>query len=113
MNRLLLVMAFTHPEFELFTAENGKVAVDWCLKYKFDLIFLDINMPLMDGFEALSRIRNIESDVSHRTIIIALTGGYSNMEKTLKEADFDEVEFKPIDLRKIKGLVKTFLEVDI
>ncbi len=50
-------------------AENGKEAVEICAKYKYDLILMDISMPVMDGIEATNFIRQLDKD----TPIIATT----------------------------------------
>ncbi len=56
-------------------AENGKEAVEICAKYKYDLILMDISMPVMDGIEATNFIRQLDKN----TPIIAIT---ANCQKT-------------------------------
>ncbi len=58
---------------EITIAENGKEAVDLFLKNNFDLIFMDIQMPIMDGTEATKKIRELEKKSGGHTPIIALT----------------------------------------
>jgi signal transduction histidine kinase/CheY-like chemotaxis protein len=53
------------------TAENGREALDLCRQQRFDLIFMDIQMPIMDGYTAIREIRKLDN--SGRTHIIALT----------------------------------------
>ncbi len=53
------------------TAENGRVALELCRQQRFDLIFMDIQMPIMDGYTAIREIRKLDN--SGRTHIIALT----------------------------------------
>ena len=62
-----------HFDFE--EAENGAIGVEKARESRFDLILMDIHMPMMDGYEAIRRIRQWEE--SHglaRTPIIAFTG---------------------------------------
>jgi len=54
-------------------AANGKEAVDAVMKNKYDVILMDINMPVMDGFEAAKRIRNLNDNVNAEIPIIAVT----------------------------------------
>lgn len=53
------------------TATNGAEAVEMCRKHTFDLIFMDIQMPVMDGYSAIREIRKLET--ASATQIIALT----------------------------------------
>ena len=53
------------------TAANGAEAVELCMKQKFDVIFMDIQMPVMDGYTAIREIRKLQT--STMSAIIALT----------------------------------------
>jgi signal transduction histidine kinase/CheY-like chemotaxis protein/HPt (histidine-containing phosphotransfer) domain-containing protein len=53
------------------TARNGQEAVDLCRQHHFDLVFMDIQMPVMDGYTAIREIRKLED--AQTTQIIALT----------------------------------------
>ena len=55
--RNLLVMIFREAGYQVISAKNGKEAVEHARKEKPDLIFLDILMPVMDGFQACSLIK--------------------------------------------------------
>ena len=55
--RRLLVTIFTDSGYEVVTASNGKEAVDAAKSEHPDLIFMDILMPVMDGYEACSAIK--------------------------------------------------------
>jgi two-component system sensor histidine kinase BarA len=72
INRKLvqLLVAELGGSFDL--AENGLQAVDACSRRAYDLILMDVNMPVMDGLEATRRIRALESS-SYRSPIVALT----------------------------------------
>jgi CheY-like chemotaxis protein len=66
--RNLLVMIFRDAGYEVDSARNGKEAVEKAKREKPDLIFLDILMPVMDGFEACSLLKK---DPATRNIFIA------------------------------------------
>jgi CheY-like chemotaxis protein/nitrogen-specific signal transduction histidine kinase/HPt (histidine-containing phosphotransfer) domain-containing protein len=57
----------------VIVAQNGKEAVDWFEKGDFDLVLMDIQMPVMNGIEATGRIRNMATQKKAQTPILALT----------------------------------------
>jgi signal transduction histidine kinase/ActR/RegA family two-component response regulator len=73
-NRLVLQMLLEQVGIEPVFAENGQIAVDLWSQGHFDLILMDVQMPVMSGPEATSVIRALESEQKRpRTPIIALT----------------------------------------
>jgi signal transduction histidine kinase len=72
-NRLLLVKILQPIGFEVREAENGLQAVEMWESWQPHLIWLDTRMPIMDGFEAVRKIRAAEKPTQPRTVIIALT----------------------------------------
>ena len=64
-------MKFESEGFEVQTAENGKLGVELCEKFRPDMILLDLRMPEMGGEEALKRIRG--TDWGKHTPVIILT----------------------------------------
>lgn len=73
-NRLLITLFMKGTTYRLDTAENGAVAVDKLQCGTYDLVLMDIQMPVMDGYQATSAIRAWEqSQKRDATPIIALT----------------------------------------
>ena len=70
MNRLIASNSLKFFGCQITEAENGKAAIEQLLKEDFDIILMDIQMPIMDGIEATKYIRNI---MQIETPIIALT----------------------------------------
>ena len=84
-NRLLIRAYLGKTGYGLDEAENGQVAVDKLLSGRYDLVLMDIQMPVMDGFSAVRRIRQWEREHGeHRTPIIALTA--STFDETVRKA---------------------------
>lgn len=82
---------------QVVTADNGKQAVEICNEQEFDLIFMDIQMPGMDGIEATKHIRSKEED-KRRTPIIALTAHTITEQKSeLLIAGMDDCISKPVN----------------
>ena len=73
-NRMLIRAYLKRTSFDIDEAENGQVAIDMFQKKKYDLIFMDIQMPVMDGYVASRTIRDLETESGNsKTPIIALT----------------------------------------
>ncbi|MDX1519306.1 MAG: response regulator, partial [Gammaproteobacteria bacterium] len=73
-NRLLIKAYLKKTDYTIIEAENGQLAVDLFRENDFDLVFMDVQMPVMDGHEATRQIRSFEAEKNnHRTPIIALT----------------------------------------
>jgi two-component system, sensor histidine kinase and response regulator len=84
-NRLLIRAYLGKTGYGLDEAENGQVAIDKLLSGRYDLVLMDIQMPVMDGFTAVRRIRQWEREHSaRRTPIIALTA--STFDETVRKA---------------------------
>lgn len=84
------------------TVSNGEKALEAFHKDSYDAIFMDVQMPIMDGYEATKKIRNLEQEQGgnpeQQIPIIALTGSVS--EKSVDmciQAGMDSVISKPID----------------
>ncbi|KAA0210579.1 MAG: response regulator [Ignavibacteriaceae bacterium] len=73
INQKLIEKLLLKKGFKVFVSSNGKQAMELYHKEKFDLILMDIQMPLMDGFEATIEIRRLEESKSFKTPIIAVT----------------------------------------
>jgi two-component system, sensor histidine kinase and response regulator len=84
-NRLLIRAYLGKTGYGLDEAENGQVAVDKLLSGRYDLVLMDIQMPVMDGFTAVRRVRQWERENNSRhTPIIALTA--STFDETVRKA---------------------------
>jgi signal transduction histidine kinase len=96
-------------------AENGQEALNKFLHVKYDMIFMDCMMPLMDGFEATNKIREVEKerDVKNPVLIFALTAnaGENDREKCI-ESGMNDFITKPIKRETIEELFEKWLEQD-
>ncbi|MBT4836894.1 MAG: response regulator, partial [Methylococcales bacterium] len=94
-NQMIAKKMLRETETEITIANNGKEAVQACQKKRFDVIFMDCRMPVMDGYEATRAIREMEAsmdDSSIRVPIIALTANVSEEDKLLcTEAGMDSI----------------------
>jgi len=87
-------------------ASNGLEALEAVKVKKFDIVFMDLQMPVMDGIEASQRIREWENESVH-TFIVALTAGYFPEDgQKLFEAGMDNYLTKPFQVEHIQRLLK-------
>ncbi len=92
-------------------AENGREACAAAQERIYDLIFMDCQMPVMDGFEATRRIREVENG-RRRSPIVALTAGALREERDhCYEAGMDDFLSKPIAKAELAQALATWLAV--
>ncbi|BCG64345.1 MAG: two-component system, sensor histidine kinase and response regulator [Methyloprofundus sp.] len=92
-------------------AGNGQEALDSLAQQNFDLVFMDCQMPIMDGYTATQHIRDASSSVqNHQTPVIAMTANamQGDREKCLA-AGMDDFIAKPVDIGKLRKLLEKWL----
>ncbi|HSL47332.1 MAG TPA: response regulator [Anaerolineales bacterium] len=107
LNRRLMQVLLGREGHEVDVAANGLEAFDAVKFQTYDLVFMDLQMPVMDGMEASRRIREWENDGQQHTFIIALTASYLPEEgHRLFEAGIDNYISKPFQLDHIERMLK-------
>ena len=72
-NQQIIILYIKNEVMKIDVAFNGKEALDKFGKAKYDLILMDVQMPIMDGFKATQKIRELEKSTGTHTPIIAVT----------------------------------------
>lgn len=98
INQEIVIGLLENSHIDLEIASNGQEAVDMFEKGRYSLILMDIQMPIMDGYEATTLIRKEDKDVP----IIAITANAMKEDiiKTAKYGMNDHIN-KPIDVEKL------------
>lgn len=112
VNQLLAreILGKVVPNARLFMVENGLEAVEAYQSEKPDLIFMDIQMPEMNGLEATREIRKIEETLKVHIPIIAFTARALKGEReTCLANGMDDYLSKPIVLEKLKTVLDHYL----
>lgn len=110
-NQLLIKIVLQKLGLDVTIVENGQLAVEKYQNEKYDLIFLDINMPVMDGLTALKLIREYEKEIQRYTPIVALTANTINgdREKYIDEG-MDNYLSKPLERNQLIAILDLYLK---
>ena len=112
INAEILEMLLESKGASCTICSNGQEIVDAFASVKpgeYDMILMDVQMPVMDGLEATRRIRNGENPLGRIIPILAMTANafLEDMQKS-KEAGMDEHLSKPVDISALEQVVKRF-----
>lgn len=112
INQKIVILSIKDMVNSIDVAVNGKDAIDKFVKSKYDIILMDIQMPVMDGIVATKKIREIESSTNTNIPIIAITANAltGDREKCLA-VGMDDYISKPFQveelIRKMKNLLQS------
>jgi EAL domain-containing protein (putative c-di-GMP-specific phosphodiesterase class I)/DNA-binding NarL/FixJ family response regulator len=106
--RALFQQALARQGLEAVLAKNGREAIEQLAKYDIDLALLDVNMPVVDGLEAL---REIRADPRHRTLPIILVTGSDSESAPVRglEGGADDYVAKPVNLNELTARIRAHL----
>ena len=110
VNLELAMHLLTRLGHSVFTVRNGRQAVEAVEKNQFDLVFMDLQMPEMDGLEATLRIRAMETAGHPRTPIVALTAhAIKGSRERYLEAGMDDYVTKPVRRQDLAEAIERVL----
>lgn len=109
-NRILFTRYLDNQPFEIIEAENGLEALDKIKSGKFDIIFMDVQMPELDGYAATAQIREWEKSHNQApTPIIALTAHALSEDRTKSlKAGCDDHITKPFKKKTILSVIEKY-----
>jgi len=93
-------------------AENGQIALDQISEQKFDLVFMDCQMPQMDGFEATRAIRELQNPKNSLPVIALTANASSEDEYACRQAGMDDYLSKPLRLSDMRNTVSKWLNLE-
>jgi CheY-like chemotaxis protein/HPt (histidine-containing phosphotransfer) domain-containing protein len=107
VNQKLAITLLERWGHNVEVADNGEIAVEMAARQQFDVILMDMMMPVMDGLEATRRIR--AEEISRRTPIIAMTANAmeADRERCL-QAGMDDYLSKPIKAQELRQMLQHF-----
>jgi polar amino acid transport system substrate-binding protein len=110
VNQRLAVKQLQRLGFDADTVSNGREAVAAQAKRPYDLIFMDVQMPVMDGFEASAEIRRGEIRSRRHVTIVAMTANALREDReACLAAGMDDYVSKPVSLAALRDIMDRWL----
>jgi two-component system cell cycle response regulator DivK len=107
-NRQILRDLLTNAGFEMIEAENGEDAVAFAQARRPDLILMDIQLPVLDGYEATRRIK-ANPELKSIPIIVVTSYALSGDEDEARLAGCDDYFAKPFSPRQLLAKIKEYV----
>ncbi len=111
VNRRVAIALLERFGLEVEVAENGRLAVDRALAGDYDLIFMDMQMPELDGFEATRAIRAAGGALAEVPIVAMTAGALDGARERAIAAGMDDYLTKPILPGQLERMLSRFLSV--
>jgi two-component system CheB/CheR fusion protein len=106
INQILVQKVLSKFNFDCVTVDNGSLAVEAVIHGNFDVILMDIMMPIMNGYEAASIIRNLEDKTKKNIPIVALTAVVTgSVIESCSSAGIDKYLSKPFESEELYNVI--------
>ena len=106
--RNMLKRAFELKGYKVFEAEDGQEALDLAQRCRPSLIVIDLNMPVLDGLEAVKNFREMEGPTEQVPIVAITAYDVPGMEDAALETGCDRYLRKPLDLEELDSALRSF-----
>lgn len=111
LNRMVAEEMLKPVGVEIDTAENGEQALRRVQEKKYDMVFMDHHMPVMDGVEAVRAIRRLEGEYYRKIPIVALTANTgAEQQEEYRRAGMNDYLSKPFKLREMYRVLEKWLQ---
>ena len=108
-NRILLSEILEILERDYDEGSSGKEAIEKIKTGKYGLVFLDVEMPNMNGFEAVEHVKKQLGPPYNQTVIVAITAhDPETFKEEYKSSPFDDLIAKPYSQDKVKNILDKF-----
>ena len=112
INCKLILKILSNNRLACDLALNGKEAVEAYKSKKYDLILMDCQMPVLDGYEATKEIRSIEAGETHIPIVALTANALATDEDRCHKAGMDDYISKPINIDALLTLIGKYIKVE-
>ncbi len=107
MRKVLKKIGFENAD----EADSGRKAIDMAAKKEYDLIFMDCQMPDIDGFKASTIIRESEEKIGDIKIVAVTADAMKGAREKCLDAGMNDYISKPVDIDKLKDVLSVWLPV--
>ncbi len=111
LNRTVALETLGRMELRADAASSGLSAIDMVMNHSYDMVFMDVAMPVMNGVDTLHEIRELADPVYHAIPVIAMTEDVigKDQEELLAEG-FSDVIVKPLELGTLAALIRKYID---
>jgi CheY-like chemotaxis protein len=106
INQKVLSHQLINLGYAIEVAENGAEAVAKVKTSRYDLIFMDVQMPVMDGFQATQEIRSLGEDSSSIPIVAVTANAFQSEREKCFSSGMDDYLTKPVDKDRLKEALR-------
>lgn len=112
VNQRVICRILEKNGFEVVLAENGQRAVDLFKQQHFDLVLMDLQMPVMGGLDAARAIRNVDSIVACPIFALTARGEPADRQRCL-DAGMNEYLMKPLEMKHLIEMIRQYVPVNV
>ncbi|WP_379162930.1 response regulator [Paenibacillus sp. sgz5001063] len=113
INQRLMVSMLDKLGYDSTVAQDGRQAVELSLREEYDFIFMDLQMPVMDGLTATSKIRQSAGHNATHAVIIAMTANVmEGVQNRCSDAGMDGYISKPLKMSSLKQIISRYAPGD-
>ncbi len=110
-NRLLLENVIEQLGYLPTVVDNGKKLIEELEKNdQYEIVFTDIEMPVMNGLEVVRHIRSLNSPMRNIAVIALTAHNPRDFAGKLNDAGFDDIMMKPYAPNKFEGIMKKYIK---
>jgi CheY-like chemotaxis protein len=99
----IMVILLEQANMQVTHVENGALAVDAVKSHQFDMILMDVHMPVLDGYSAIEQINQLDNDAP---IVVMSATPMEAAKGKVEELGCDGYLLKPVDVHDILSLIK-------
>ncbi len=112
ISRRIMSIALSEEGYHVKVVEDGLKALELFEKEIFDIVFMDIQLPGLNGFETTEKLREIENRNDRQSVpVIALTADvFQKDDKAGKRSQIDDFVLKPVHVEELRGVIEHWLQ---